>query len=180
MSQHQHAKHSSSEDRASVVLRSGRFDRLTVAQARVVIDSDYDLTRTPVARRFYMGTWLQAGHYFFGPGRGGSPVSLPRAVRPETFLPWGYCDGRLNPSEIEGEAALHHARDAEGVWWTGIGFANRTDDKRGGCNANFLFDSRLSFDEALDDARKHFSKVFERFDFEVRDVAAVGQEHPPA
>jgi hypothetical protein len=153
-------------ERVFEVLRSGRFDRLTVRQARIVIDSTADLSRVPVTRRFYFGCGSEAGHYYWTPGRHGMAKTRWLSAA-DHGLPWGRVDGQLTPRgrEVQGEALLHH-KDG----WTALAFWDRSVDTRGGCNSVFFFDSRLSFEQALADAREHFPQVFARFDFEVVDV----------
>lgn len=126
------------------------------------------------------GVWgnTQAGHGFSGPH--GSYVNGRDA---QAVNPWGMLDGKLAPKDHHGEvvfgvddrrraeraveypqgvAALHH-KDG----WTALSFWDRTGDSRGNSNSTFLFDSVMSFEEAIDAAREHFSALFERFEFEV-------------
>lgn len=124
---------------------------------------------------YYFGTYRGVGHYLWMPGRF-DPVTVPHfpagskpppAVVVSRQIPWGTTpDGILNPKpEVEGEALLHH-KDG----WTAIAFANRTDDKRGGSNAVFMFDDTLSFDEAVEAMKHHFPQIVDKFSFEVREV----------
>lgn len=124
---------------------------------------------------FYFGTYRQPGHELWAPGTF-DPVRVPyyrAGSKPPPFvvasrrIPWGKTpDGTLNPKrEIEGEALLHH-KDG----WTAIAFANRTDDTRPGSNSVFIFEGELTFDGAIEAARKHFPQVVERFNFEIRPV----------
>jgi hypothetical protein len=125
-------------------------DRLTAALK--------DSRRVGVA--YYFGTYRQAGHYFWTEGMGHSRYSG------DPPGPWGHVDGQLAPAgDVEGEALLHH-KDG----WTAIAFANRTDDSRPQSNSAFLFDATLTFDEALEEARKRFSQVVERLSFEIVEV----------
>ena len=145
--------------RCCEVLVSGRFDRLTVAHARALIESDADLSRTPVTRRLYFGCGRDIGHYFWGPGML-KDLGYREIV---SILPWKHIDGVLNPKkQVQGEAYIHHLGG-----WTAIAFADRSVDTRHGSNSAFFFDSRLNFTEALADARKHFPEVFARISFQI-------------
>lgn len=116
---------------------------------------------------FYFGTYRQAGHYLWDEymqhaehdGYKALPYRDGRE-RPWGLLPWKQIDGAFNPSAREGEAAVAH-KDG----WTALGFANYTDDKRGGSNSAFFFDQILDFDAALTLARETFPSVFEHLDF---------------
>jgi hypothetical protein len=83
--------------------------------------------------------------------------------------PFGKLDGGLQPTgqEIQGRALVHH-RDG----WTAVSFWDRSVDKRGGCNGNFLANKTLSFDEMMVLAREHFPRVMARFPFEIVNVSS--------
>lgn len=124
------------------------------------------------------GVWHQdVGHGFHEPG--GRSLGLGR--RGQDIGPWGLkVDSRLQPLAAggtkeqrpygeeapQGRALLHH-KDG----WTALAFWDRTGDSRSNSNSTFLFDTTLSFDEALVAAKENFPELFERFDFEVSQVS---------
>jgi hypothetical protein len=161
----------SSVSRMEEVIRSGRFDKITVALARQLIDSDYSLERVPVNERFYFGCIRESGHYLWGNHRG-QPYKdrgtwdIQRALTVK--VGFDGIDGKLQPqrSQQRGEALLSHSWTG----WTALGFWDRTVDTRPGSNSTFLCDQRLSFDEMLADAQEHWPTIFARLPFEIVDV----------
>lgn len=148
------------EERTAEVLRSGRFDRITIRQARALIDSTVNLDRTPVSVGYYFGTWRNAGHYTWREG-----MEKTRYGSDEP-MPWKRVDGQLTPKgDREGECLIHYLDG-----WTAIAFVNRTDDSRPGSNSAFFFDQRLSFAEAVAEARKRFPEVMDRLAFDLVEV----------
>lgn len=86
--------------------------------------------------------------------------------------PWGYdIDGALCPNgrrsgkEVEGEALIHH-KDG----WTALSFWDRSVDKRGACNSNFLAEGTFTFDEMKKLAEEKFPHVMRRFTFPIVDL----------
>ena len=71
----------------------------------------------------------------------------------------------------QGQARLTHIKG-----WTVVSFWDRTGDSRSNSNTAFVFDERLSGDDALRIAREKFPRLFARFTFEVRIVDTVEAE----
>lgn len=115
----------------------------------------------------YLGTYRRPGHYVWtSDGRKGHSHD---DQKPFLTLDDGkWCGGRT-----EGAARVTHLADA----FTVLGFANRTDDKRGGSHAVFCLRGRLDYAEAVEAARAAFPWVWEHFAFEVFHVDTV---EPPA
>lgn len=119
-------------------------------------------------KAFYYGCWDRPGHFM----RAAEGLGLRYSKAEREFTeknPWGYeVDSGLCPDgpEIQGRALLHHKDD-----WTVLSFWDRSVDKRGKCNSNFLLEGTLSFDEALAEAKRLFPTVFARFQFEVVQYA---------
>lgn len=126
------------------------------------------------SRTYYFGTRGRPGHWLVDEQRRSVDTNhkYGEDFRFDWPGPWHHIDGVLNPSERQGEAALHH-KDG----WTALAFANRTDDKRGGSNSVFFFDALLTFDEAVAAAKKAWPDVT-KFEFEIvptkRKRCAVG------
>lgn len=115
-----------------------------------------DLAReSAVQTAAYFGTFERPGHYFWPAGTWRSQL--------DPIGPLGYIDGKLVPSGGEdGEALLHHESG-----WTYVAFYNRAWDSRPSCNSAFIFDATLTFEEAMDAARRFFPHVLDRLPFEV-------------
>lgn len=145
------------EERTHTILYSGRFDHLTVAQARAVIESDRDLSSPPVTKSFYFGCMHSAGHSLW-PEKGQSIYAGDAAKH----LPWKSLDGEFNPNEVQGQTMMRFKGG-----WTALGFADRSVDSRPGSNSIFFFNSRLSFDEAVAEAKKRWPQVMGRISFEL-------------
>jgi hypothetical protein len=158
-------------DRMRQVLESGRFDQLTVAQARELIASDIPLTGAAPRSAWYFGCGDRVGHYLhdrhlnslYGtadprvePGADG------RGIRPRG-CPWSRLDGGLLPDKYRQGLAAHYVQDG----WTAIAFTDNSIDNRPGSHSTFLLEAELGFDEALAHARRLFPSVFARFDFEI-------------
>jgi hypothetical protein len=101
----------------------------------------------------YFGCWAGLGHHFHLPG--GRDAGSYREV--QEWLGFGGIDGKLNPSERQGECALHHRNG-----WTALAFADRTVDTRGGSNSVFFFRGTLTFEEAVAAAGEHFPHIVAR------------------
>ena len=123
--------------------------------------------------------------YFFGcvdrPGHFMRDANLQMAERncPSPWRP-GDIDCKMQPGcdastraygtpdfQPEGLSLLHHHTDG----WTALSFWDRSIDKRGGCNATFIFRGVFDFEEMRTLASKHFPTVWQRFKFEVRLAA---------
>jgi hypothetical protein len=119
---------------------------------------------------FYFGCIKVPGHYMFASPAARTLVGR-RAVDDFTRSnPWGYrIDAKLCPSgpEIEGRALLHH-KDG----WTALSFWDRSVDRRGRCNSNFLAEGTHSFEKMLNLAGEHFPSVVARFEFPIVEVKA--------
>ncbi len=85
----------------------------------------------------------------------------PYADRPED---------RQRCDAIEGLTKFHNKRDATGAYWTALAFWDRSVDKRGGCNSVFILEGSYNFEQALTLARQIFPKIFERFEFEIKEA----------
>ena len=105
----------------------------------------------------YFGTLGQPGHYWHSAS---GEIRGARGKAP--WSPWKgeYVDGKLNPSMVEGEAAIHH-RDG----WTAIAWADYSGDVRPGSNAVFIVHGTRDFDSALALARAEFPGLFARYSY---------------
>lgn len=116
---------------------------------------------------YYFGCWNQAGHYLHDPsGRVLSQEKVgPFDVYGKTGLP---LDGKFTPGphpqygtggllQDESFVALTYARG-----WTVMAMWDRSVDTRGGCNANFIAEGRLTEAEMWALARQHFPQIVER------------------
>lgn len=118
----------------------------------------------PITALYFGTSGGEAGHYWATSGN--RSVGWEKRQWIANNLPWGeYVDGKLYPNEKQGECNLLY-KDG----WTAIAFANRIDDSRGGCNSNFFFDTTLTFEQAVEEARRQFPSIMERIDqaFELR------------
>lgn len=123
---------------------------------------------TTSERFYYFGCIDQPGHYMHS-----SPAPRDIEERREVshFVhsnPWGYdIDGGLCPKgpEVEGRAIVRH-KDG----WTALSFWDRSVDRRGKCNSNFLAVGDLTFDQMVELAKRHFPHVVERFSFPIVEV----------
>lgn len=108
---------------------------------------------------YYFGCWGGIGHHLW----------TTRGNFAEVCHSWGSneygLDGRLTPTDTkhEGVARLVH-KDG----WTALAFWDRSVDRRGGSNSVFLFDAALTFDDAVNEAKRAFPSVWARFKFDVR------------
>lgn len=115
---------------------------------------------------YYFGCIDRPGHYMHSPG----PYSLEKARADYRFMdtnPWGNkIDCGLCPpgDETEGRALVHH-KDG----WTALSFWDRSIDRRGKCNSNFLAEGTFTFAEMVELARRHFPKVMARFQFPIAE-----------
>ena len=131
-------------------------------------------------RAFYFGCWREPGSYFWHRASDGTPVRVYDNGESERRLlggyphasdhgngeiPWGYgLDGGLlkGRSLRQGEAVVEQRGG-----WTAISFWDRSVDSRPDSSSTFVFDALLMPGEALAAARKAFTPIFDRFDFEV-------------
>ena len=121
-----------------------------------------------MSKVYYFGCVERAGHYMWNPPL--DSAQWPYRYDSDFFYnnPWGYeVDGRLCPSgpEIEGSALIHH-KDG----WTALAFWDRSIDKRGKCNSVFLAEGDFSFKDMVEIGRRHFSRVVNRFTFEISEA----------
>jgi hypothetical protein len=89
--------------------------------------------------------------------------------------PWGYkIDSRLCPDgpEVEGRALVHH-KDG----WTALSFWDRSVDRRGKCNSNFLAEGTHDFAAMVKIAQEHFPRIMGRFSFPIVEAT---NENPAA
>lgn len=100
-------------------------------------------------------------------GLGIDGVLAPRVTVPtKADSHGGYREhGRTYEAE-QGVAALHVVDG-----WTAIAFWDRSVDKRGACNSNFVTHDVVDFDEMVRRSRAAFPHVWARFPFEVRQAA---------
>lgn len=156
------------------------------------------MTATVQLRVFYYGCWQEPGHYLWLPGSGGQPKkaydqgaterrllgSYPHSSeRVVGEIPWGYGldsgvvsravrDGRVVDLR-QGRAVVEH-RDG----WTALSFWDYSVDSRPGSSSTFVFDQILDGPTALAEARRAFSAVFDRFDFDIVLVAVARRKEP--
>ena len=105
---------------------------------------------------YYFGCGDEPGHYIFAPGL--------RSARPlPKNWPFGRIGERLDgvfapvDSEKMGRAALHVFHG-----WTVLAMWDRTVDKRGECNSNFIAHGRHSYMDMVALAETHFPSVWKR------------------
>lgn len=136
-------------------------------------------------RFFYFGAIGYPGHYWFAcEGRvpWGGPDGCPWRDRDSGGLG---IDGRLaprsaTPTDIDTVGAQRSSQKvrtyevAQGIaalhclgGWTAISFWDRTADKRGACNSNFVVDENLNFEEMVERSKAAFPKVWARFPFPI-------------
>lgn len=120
---------------------------------------------------YFFGRWNVPGHYLYTPRRMCAHV-------PDIWGPYGgKIDGKLQPlvdergrdtlEEVEGAASLHMRTAADGKRWTVLAFWDRSGDKRGHSNSNFLAVSPegrgfFTFEQMVELAELHFPTLMER------------------
>lgn len=120
---------------------------------------------------YYFGCIGHPGHYWWRRDR--CDWGIPKIVGPniDPRIDAGFCPGtsrdlkpwqRTRP-EVEGEAAMHHIDG-----WTVLAFWDRSVDRRGACNSNFVARGEHDFDAMLAIAREQFPHVMGRLSFEVK------------
>lgn len=133
---------------------------------RAAISKSETTDTTPMV--YFFGCWGEPGHYHYLPRR-----QRPRAWVGPDFPPWGSygegIDGKLQPKvgreeAPQGVAKLHKKEAGDGAVWTALCFWDRTGDKRGASNSNFLARGDFTFDEMVALAREHFPQVMKRLD----------------
>lgn len=112
----------------------------------------------------------ESGHYLWMPGMHSVPYHVQRDQLPGPLQPHGL-DGTYAPlgPEVEGQALLHHVHGR-----TVLAFWDRSVDHRGGSNSAFILSGRLTFEEAVAQARAAFPEVWARFPFEVVPAPPAG------
>jgi hypothetical protein len=126
---------------------------------------------------FYgVATGTRSGHYLYRPGRGGPmavsvrkvedlPADLHRidgvwtAPRPRTEDEVRDRTWKSGGEEIQGVAHIHFVQG-----WTIVAWWDRSEDRRGGCNANFIARGRCRFEGMLRLAREHFPAEMQRME----------------
>jgi hypothetical protein len=115
--------------------------------------------------------------YYFGYVDGGHFMHDVRLVHVhDDVVPWKDIDCRLQPGamlikatrqyyeasrdqQVQSAGLLHHLDG-----WTAIAFWDRSGDERHGSNSVFFFDKRLTFDEAVEQARLSFPEIVARME----------------
>lgn len=116
----------------------------------------------------YFGCHREAGHYLFTVGMESLGARRNSYRDLETFIDGSFCPTGLPQSQQEGVANLTHMnRDYHGL--TILSFWDRSVDSRPGSNSNFILPGVLNFQQALEESKKQFPKVFSRFKFEVTE-----------
>jgi hypothetical protein len=126
---------------------------------------------------YYFGCQRDAGHYWWdasSQSMGSRRAEMRVGAQIASKIDGGFCPGvSTNPNrpydrtrpEVEGEAALHYVDG-----WTILGFWDRSVDKRGACNSNFIIRGHCTFDEVLQIAREQYPQVMGRLKFEIQLV----------
>lgn len=124
-------------------------------------------TERAEGQAYYFGTYSRPGHWLWSTsGRKVGSTGYGESFRWDVELPWRRIDGTLNPSQVQGECAVHHR-----AGWTALAFINRTDDSRPGSNSVFFFEGDLTFAEAVQAAHRRFPWVMRNIKFELKDTA---------
>lgn len=125
---------------------------------------------------YYFGCQRESGHYWWDTEGSRSSRKAEERVggKIANKIDGGFCPGvssdpnkryaRTRP-EVEGEAKLHYVDG-----WTILAFWDRSVDKRGACNSNFVIRGCCTFDEALQLAREQYPQVMNRLTFEIKLV----------
>ncbi len=104
---------------------------------------------------YYFGCIKQHGHYLWNKNEGSvSPYNFPIKKLDGGFLPKNSAEGVVYLTSL-----------AE---WTIINFADFSVDERPGSHSLFLLKGTLSYEEAIEKAKKAFPQIFQRFKFELR------------
>lgn len=104
----------------------------------------------------YYGCHYQAGHFPFAPGM--VKLRLRQSI--------ARLDGGFTPKTYEqGKAKLTHL-----TGWTIIAFPDYTIDTRPGSHSTFVLPGKLTFEEALAEAKRIFPQVWARIDYEVSEA----------
>ena len=111
-------------------------------------------------KTYYFGCVGSPGHHYFSVDLGYAP--WPEQIDLEKAL--GRIDGAYCPKgpQVEGRALLHYVNG-----WTLVSFWDRSVDKRGGCNSNFILEGTLTAAEALEAAKAAFPRIWQRYTFPV-------------
>ncbi len=121
---------------------------------------------------YYFGCVGSPGHYWRDPTDSRRQSSIEkrvgRSIHPR--IDGGFCPGSVpgdpwkrTRSEVEGEAAVHHVDG-----WTILAFWDRSVDKRGACNSNFVALGEHDFAAMCEIAQRVFPRVWNRYQFAVR------------
>lgn len=120
---------------------------------------------------FGVASGTGAGHYLYDPTyrtlreETSLPPSLQRIdtvwtrERPRSEEEVRNRSSRERDPQTQGRAFIHYVDG-----WTIVAWWDRSEDKRGGCNANFLAEGRFGFATMLDIARKVFPREMRRME----------------
>lgn len=117
-------------------------------------------------KTYYFGCWRVPGHRMWKPNGACMRWDHTTASYHDIDIPWDKIDGTLNPSERQGEAAIHHKGR-----WTALAFADRSEDSRPGSNSVFFFEGILTFQQAKRAMHDYWPGITSRFEFEIKDTA---------
>ncbi|MDE1834524.1 MAG: hypothetical protein KGH64_04255 [Candidatus Micrarchaeota archaeon] len=113
---------------------------------------------------YYYGCKNGTGHYWYAPDRlwmkkSDIIVRVPKSIGPYK-VDGGFC---IKGIQYEGIATVTHTDG-----WTVLSFWDRSIDRRGGSNSNFVVKGTHSFDDMVDIAKNQFADIWNRFKFEVK------------
>lgn len=114
---------------------------------------------------YYFGCISQPGHYLWLPGR--SPMHVIKVLIEDWPKPWGRngsgLDGEYPPPgpEIQSLARVVHVDG-----WTVLAMWDRSVDRRGKCNSNFVTKGEFDFSAMCALAAEHFPSVWKRINNE--------------
>lgn len=118
---------------------------------------------------WFFGCKNGPGHHLWLPNLRTADYDVPPACR-YGIGPFKRIDGYLTPTETtkQSAAAIHHADG-----WTALAMHDYSADSRPGSNANFVFDSDISWDMAIEQARAFFPGIVAR----IEAVAPISGPH---
>lgn len=161
-------------DDAALLAR--RIQEKAVELSQMIAQLEEKCQGTKTRECYYFGCQGDAGHYWWdaeGP-RMSRKAEARVGEKIASKIDGGFCPGvsdnpnrpyaRTRP-EVEGEAALHYLDG-----WTVLAFWDRSVDKRGGCNSNFVVRGHATFDEVLALAKEQYPQVMNRLTFQIKLV----------
>jgi hypothetical protein len=119
---------------------------------------DEDVAKAEI---YYFGYWGESGHYWHAPlyqTRSAIVSRVGLKIYPK--IDTGFCPGSVQ--QAEGKANLHHVDG-----WTILSFWDRSGDKRGNSNSNFVVRGIWTLEDVLDAARAKFPDVMNRMKFPI-------------